>query len=184
MEDVLGTMPDSAKQLLEDYCKDADTTAFSKFYRSESSRLWQFLKNRGCNEDAAYDLLSETFLKFIQVVCKDLRAPTALLYRIAINLHIDSYRRNKASPVVQVDIDIEQQSDQKIEYQNQQDYVESIIKKLPQDEQNLLFMRYRVGLTHKEVANMLKLPEGTVRRQCASIINKLKQQWQEDANNA
>jgi RNA polymerase sigma factor (sigma-70 family) len=175
-------MQDSAKKNLEKYCKDADKTAFSKFYRSESPRLWQFLKNRGCNDEAAYDFLAEAFLKFIQIVCKDLRSPVALLYRIAINLHIDSYRRDKASPIDQVSIDIEQQSNDLAEYPNQQSYIDSLLKKLPQDEQNLMFMRYRVGLTHKEMANMLELPEGTVRRQCASIINKLKQQWQEDSN--
>jgi RNA polymerase sigma-70 factor, ECF subfamily len=175
-------MQDSAKKHLEQYCKEADQTAFSKFYRSESPRLWQFLKNRGCSEDGAYDLLSEAFLKFIQVVCKDLRAPVALLYRIAINSHIDSYRRDKVSPIDRVDIDIEQQPDHKAEYQNQQDYVESLLKTLPQDEQNLLFMRYRVGLTHKEIANMMELPEGTVRRQCASIVNKLKQIWQDETD--
>jgi len=177
-------MQNTAKQLLEHYCKDADNNAFSKFYRTEAPRLWQFLKNRGCNQDGAYDLLSEAFLKFIQVVCKDLRAPVALLYRIAINLHIDSYRRDKASPITQIDIDIEQQADHKDEfkYQSQQDYIESLIKHLPQDEQNLLFMRYRVGLTHKEIAGMLELPEGTVRRQCAAILNKLKQHWQEDSD--
>ncbi|HIM07406.1 MAG TPA: sigma-70 family RNA polymerase sigma factor [Gammaproteobacteria bacterium] len=176
------TMQNSAKQLLEHYCKDADNSAFSKFYRIESPRLWQFLRNRGCSEDGALELLSEAFLKFIQVVCKDLRSPVALLYRIAINSHIDSYRRDKASPIDQLDIDIEQQADHKTEFQNRQDYIESLLKKLPQDEQNLMFMRYRVGLTHKEIANMMELPEGTVRRQCASIIKKLKQQWQDDAN--
>lgn len=100
-------MQNPAKQHLEHYCKDADNTAFSKFYRSESPRLWQYLRNRGCHEECAYDQLSETFLKFIQVVCKDLRAPVALLYRIAINAHIDIYRRDKASPIDQFDIDIE-----------------------------------------------------------------------------
>jgi len=177
-------MQNSAKQHLEQYCRNADTEAFSKFYRSESPRLWQFLKNRGCNEDGAYDLLSETFLKFIQVVCTDLRAPVALLYRIAINCHIDSYRRDKASPIDPVFIDIEQQPSNDTGYQNQQDYVESLLKNLPQDEQNLLFMRYRVGLTHKEIAAMLELPEGTVRRQCAAILNRLKQEWQEDSTDA
>ncbi len=177
-------MQNSSKQLLEHYCKDADNTAFSKFYRTESPRLWQFLRNRGCSEDGAYDLLSETFLKFIQVVCKDLRAPVALLYRIAINNHIDSYRRDKASPIDQVGIDVEQQADQKTEYNSQQLYLENLLKNLPQDEQNLLFMRYRVGLTHKEIANMMDIPEGTLRRQCATILNKLKQQWQDDADDA
>ena len=175
-------MQNLAKQHLEQYCRDADTKAFSKFYRSESSRLWQFLKNRGCNDDGAYDLLSETFLKFIQVVCNDLRAPVALLYRIAINCHIDHYRRDKASPIDYVDIDIEQRASHDIEYQDEKEYLSSLIKTLPQDEQNVLFMRYRVGLTHKEVAGMLELPEGTIRRQCAAILNKLKQRWQEDAD--
>lgn len=177
-------MQESPKQLLEYYCKDADKNAFSRFYRSESSRLWQFLKNRGCTDDGAYDLLSEAFLKFIQVVCKDLRSPVSLLYRIAINLHIDSYRRDKASPIDPVAIDIEQQADEELSYQNQQDYIDDLIKSLPQDEQNLLFIRYRVGLTHKEIAAMLELPEGTIRRQCATILNKLKQKWQEDVDDA
>ena len=177
-------MQNSAKQLLEHYCKDADTAAFSKFYRSEAPRLWQFLKNRGCHHEGAYDLLSETFLKFIQVVCNDLRAPVALLYRIAINLHIDSYRRDKASPIDKLDIDIEQQAFRATEVKDQQEYVERLIKTLPQDAQKLLLMRYKVGLTNKEIANILELPEGTVRRQSASILKKLKQQWQEDTDGA
>ncbi len=176
-------MQDSAKQLLQRYCKNADQTAFSQFYRSEAGRLWQFLRNRGCNEQGAYDLLSETFLKFIQVVCKDLRAPIALLYRIAINCHIDQYRRDKASPIDSSIVDIEQHVSDKPELQDEKEYLFSLIKKLPQDEQNLLFMRYRVGLTHKEIANMIKLPEGTVRRQCAAILKKLKQLWQEGSAN-
>lgn len=177
-------MQNSAKQLLESYCKDADNNAFSKFYRSESPRLWQFLKNRGCNKDGAYDLLSESFLKFIQVVCNDLRSPVALLYRIAINCHIDSYRKEKASPIDPIDIDIEQQSARQSDYQNQQDYVGVLLKYLPQGEQNLLFMRYRVGLTHKEIANIMEIPEGTIRRQCATILNKLKRQWRDDFDDA
>ena len=177
-------MQDSSKQLLESYCKDADSNAFSRFYRAEAPRLWQFLLKRGCHEQGAYDLLSETFLKFIQVVCKDLRAPVALLYRIAINCHIDSYRREKASPIDQVSIDVEQQANRDNEYPDQHAYVEELVKRLPQDEQNLLFMRYRVGLTHKEIAKIMEMPEGTIRRQCAAILKKLKQQWQEELNDS
>src|SRR3990172_6952187 len=92
-------MQDHARQLLERYCKNSDNKAFAVFYRSQAGKLWQFLRARGCSGDTAYDLLAEAFLKFLQVVCRDMRAPVALLYRIAINLHIDSYRRDQASPV-------------------------------------------------------------------------------------
>ena len=139
-------MQNTAKQLLKHYCKDADQAAFSQFYRTEAPRLWQFLRNRGCHEAGAYDLLSETFLKFIQVICNDLRAPVALLYRIAINLHIDQYRHDKASPVEQIDADIENFASHGSGFQDEKEYVQFLLKKLPQDEQNLLFMRYKVGL--------------------------------------
>ena len=175
-------MQDQARQLLERYCKNSDLDAFNHFYRSSSGKLWQFFMSRGCQEAEAYDLLSETFTKFIQVVCKDLRAPLALLYRIGINLHIDHYRRNKASPLVPGNEQVEQQAGNGFVFNDQRDYVEYLMKTLPQDEQNLLFMRYWTGLTHKEIATIINIPEGTIRRQCAAIIRKLKDRWQEESS--
>ncbi|OGT32340.1 MAG: hypothetical protein A2W28_05665 [Gammaproteobacteria bacterium RBG_16_51_14] len=175
-------MQDHARQLLERYCKNSDHKAFAVFYRSQAGKLWQFLRARGCNEDVAYDLLAESFLKFLQVVCRDLRAPVALLYRIAINLHIDSYRRDKASPVISDGDLVNQYAGEAIADQDEHEYVQSLIKNLPQDEQNLLFLRYWTGLTHKEIAGILDMPEGTIRRQCAAIIKKLRQRWQEEGN--
>lgn len=167
------------KQLLERYCRSSDQSAFNIFYRQQADRLWRFLRARGSTDDTAYDLLSESFLKFIQVVCKDLQYPVALLYRIAINLQIDDHRRRQVSPV---DYDNEadaQTPNDTIEASNIQSWVRSLIKTLPESEQNLLLLRYWIGLTHKEIAINLEMPEGTVRRQCAGALQKLKQRWLE-----
>jgi len=171
-----------AKQLLERYCRNGDRPAFNSFYRQQADRLWRYLRVRGCSEGSAYDLVSEAFLKFIQVVCKDLRAPVALLYRIAINLQIDDYRRRKASPV-DYDNDVAAVEPAAASTDDDlQSYVRSLIKTLPEPEQNLLLLRYWIGLTHKEIATSLDIPEGTIRRQCAEALQKLKQRWQEDDN--
>jgi RNA polymerase sigma-70 factor (ECF subfamily) len=175
-------MQDQARQLLERYCRNSDHSAFSTFYRSHSGKLWQFMRTRGCNEDAAYDLIAEAFMKFIQVVCNDLRAPVALLYRIAINLHIDEYRRSKSSPVTTDNDLVEEHIAETVPFSDERDYAEYLMKSLPQDEQNLLFMRYWTGLTHKEIAEIMDMPEGTIRRQCATIIKKLRQRWREESN--
>jgi len=177
-------MQDQARQLLERYCKNSDHPAFNSFYRSQRGKLWQFLRSRGCSEDTAYDLLAEAFLKFIQVVCNDLRSPVALLYRIAINLHIDNYRRSKSSPVSTDNDLVEGYVDEPDNFTDQRDYAEYLMKSLPQDEQNLLFMRYWTGLTHKEIAKVMDIPESTIRRQCAAIIKKLQQRWQEESHGA
>ena len=168
-----------AKQLLKKYCKSDDHAAFNTFYRLQADRLWRFLRARGCGEDQAYDLLSESFLKFIQVVCKDLRSPLALLYRIAINLQIDAYRRHNISPVTSDNAAVDKHSINLEEATDIKDYVRRLIKTLPENEQNLLLLRYWIGLSHKEISMSLDIPEGTIRRQCAEIMKKLKQQWKE-----
>lgn len=170
-------MPDP-RQLLESYCHKSDQSAFNAFYRQQADRLWRFLRARGCSDDNAYDLLAESFLKFIQVVCNDLRAPVALLYRIAVNLHIDHYRRSRASPV-DYDNDPAEPAFEPTDPADIQAYVRSLIRTLPETEQNLLLLRYWIGLTHKEIAIGLEIPEGTVRRQCVEAMNKLKQHWRE-----
>ncbi len=56
-------------------------------------------------------------------------------------------------------------------------YVRALVRNAPESEQNLLLMRYWIGLTHKEIAQALDMPEGTVRRQCAEALSKLRERW-------
>ena len=171
-------MTDS-KQLLERYCRRSDQSAFTRFYRLHADRLWRYLRARGAVEEAAYDLVSETFLRFIQVVCRDLRAPLGLLYRIAINLQVDAWRREGATPLETNGDAVERHPDPAAGPGEMCEFVRDLIKTLPEGEQNLLLLRYWVGLTHREIAISLERPEGTVRRQCAEALAALKQRWRE-----
>ncbi len=174
-------MTDSKAQILL-WCREGDQEAFRRFYRAQAPKLWKFLVARGCPSDEAYDLLAEAFLRFIQTVCRDPRAPVALLYRIAINLRIDSYRRAKAAvaePVENLDelpVLLPEEPD---DYRQ----IRRLVTNLPESEQNLLLLRYWIGFSHKEVAEALGLPEGTVRRQCAEALHKLRERWDEDESN-
>ena len=147
--------------------------------RLHADRLWRYLRARGAGEEDAYDILAEAFGKFVQVVCRDLRAPLGLLYRIAINLQVDQYRRARSTPVVLDDEAVERHPDPSAEPGDVREFVRALIKTLPEAEQNLLLLRYWIGLTHKEIAIGLDRPEGTVRRQCAEALNTLKARWRE-----
>lgn len=168
-----------ARQLLQRYCSESDQSAFERFYRGHAARLWRFLRARGVGEDAAYDLLSESFLRFIQVICRDLRTPLALLYRIAVNLHIDTWRRDRTAHLASSG-DTPASESATAPPADEHEYLRQLIARLPDSEQNLLLMRYWIGLTHKEIAALLELPEGTVRRRAATLLNELKQQWEDD----
>lgn len=164
--------------LIKDFCNKADHSAFNRFYRTQADRLWCFLRARGAGPEQAYDLLSESFERFVKNVCKDPSAPVAFLYRIAVNLHIDNHRREQARPA-QTDTEAVEAYSDPVQPGDEREWLRRLIKKLPQDEQNLLLMRYWIGLTHREIAENTGLPEGTVRRQAAASLKKLRQYWQE-----
>ena len=161
---------------IQRYCQNGDQSAFRYFYRTQANRLWKFLIARGCDPDSAYDVLADAFLKFIQTVCKNPESPVALLYRIAINLNIDRYRRTQSSPVDSA-ADPEALEAARAEESDDHATVRTLLKSLPEGEQNLLLMRYWIGLSHRELAQALNLPEGTVRRQCSEALQKLRERW-------
>lgn len=164
--------------LIRLFCRDGDAGAFREFYRSQSPRLWKFLVARGCLPEDAYDLVSEAFIRFIQTVCRDPRAPRAFLYRIAVNLRIDSLRRASARPTEPLPEEITAETDGSAG--EEAAHLCELLARLPESEQNLLLLRYWIGLSHQEVAQALDLPEGTVRRQSAELVAKLRQSWNED----
>ena len=161
-----------ARLLLEKYCHEGNRSAFNRFYRQHSGRLWRFLRFRGVSEDAAYDLVADTFLRFIQVVCKDPRSPLALLYRIATNLKIDSWRRSRHEAPAGTIF-----AEPAYSEPEEQIHLRRLVARLPESEQNLLLMRYWIGLTHKEIADITGQPAGTVRRRTAELLEQLRQEW-------
>lgn len=170
-------MRDSA-DLIHQFCRDGDASAFREFYRAQSPRLWKFLVARGCLPEDAYDLVSEAFIRFVQSVCRDPRAPRAFLYRIAVNLRIDARRRASARPTEPLSEEIAEDTDGPT--REEAAYLRELVNRLPESEQNLLLLRYWIGLNHREVAQALGMPAGTVRRQCAELIAKLRECWSAD----
>jgi RNA polymerase sigma factor (sigma-70 family) len=169
-----------AADLIKRYCKKGEEQAFNLFYRQTADKLWRFLVARGADPDSAYDLLAEAFTRFLKSVCKRPVAPVALLFRIAINLQIDSYRHNNVLSI-ETNTELAERSSNHDDSIIEDDLmaVRRTMKKLYSDEQNLLLMRYWIGMTHREIAEVMEMPEGTIRRQGAAALNKLKELFAE-----
>ena len=164
--------------LIRSFCRDGDAVAFREFYRAQAPRLWKFLVARGCAPEDAYDFVSEAFLRFVQTVCRNPQAPVAFLYRIATNLRIDAWRCASVRPTEPLPEETADDADGPA--REEAAYLRELVNRLPESEQNLLLLRYWIGLSHKEVAQALEMPEGTVRRQCAEVIARLREHWSKD----
>lgn len=165
--------PADARELLRRYCEERDEAAFDAFFRAEAPRLWRFLRARGAGEADAYDLVAEAFLRFTASVCRDPRAPVALLYRIALNAHIDAHRRAAVREAIGSLAAIEVRTEGPEEHV----HLRRVVAGMPPDEQNLLLLRFWIGLTHREIAGVLGWPEGTVRRRVAEAVQVLRARW-------
>jgi RNA polymerase sigma-70 factor (ECF subfamily) len=165
---------DELQQYINQYCNEDDQVAFRRFYRKESVRLWRYLIARGATEAQAYDLVSEAFLRFIKTVCRNPSSPSAFLFRIAQNLLIDLFRKT-GSRELPLEMVHEKLTDQDVAEQTKQRDLMEAINKLSRDEQNIVLLRYWLGMTYKELSEIIGRPEGTLRRQGAAALATMKE---------
>lgn len=152
------------------WCQSGDESAFDRFYTAQAPALWRLLVLRGVDREEAYDVVADAFGRFIGQVCRRPDAPRALLYRIALNLATDWFRRRRVRPVADTEPDALHHGQPPAELSEE---ARRLLAALDTGEQNLLLMRYWLGMTHREIATVLEIPEGTVRRRAAALINRM-----------
>lgn len=153
------------------WCRDGDERCFDRFYHTHAAPLWRLLVLRGVEREDAYDVVAEAFARFIRQVCKRPEAPRALLYRIALNLATDRFRRRQIRAVADTDPDALSASEPPLELPED---ARRLLEGLDSGERDLLLMRYWLGMTHREIARVLGTPEGTVRRRAAGLLNRMR----------
>lgn len=152
------------------WCRDGDERWFDHFYHTHATPLWRMLVLRGVDRDDAYDIVAEAFARFIQQVCKRPDAPRALLYRIALNLATDRFRRRQIRAVSATEPDDLHGPESLPELPEE---ARRLLAGLDSSERDLLLMRYWLGMTHGEIARVLEIPDGTVRRRAAALLKQL-----------
>lgn len=168
---------DDPAGLIRRWCRTGDADAFHQFYRTHADRLWRFLVARGNDEETAYDVVADAFERFVRRICRDPRHPVAFLYRVAINRATDVARRRAVREPAPADdperVATRGTAEQRIE-------IDQLLAGLEPQEVDLLLLRYWVGLTHRECASVLGIPEGTVRRRAAALLHRMHDESQAD----
>lgn len=163
-------------QLLE-LAKAGDLTSFEELVSLYEKKVYNYCYRMTNNKEDAEDLTQEVFIKVYKSLglFKGNSQFSTWIYRIAHNICIDKYRKNKAV-VISISPDREKEDDrglelpsadlspeEKIIAKERQQILQKCINELKPEYRSVIILRDLQHYSYEEISDILKLPLGTVK---------------------
>jgi RNA polymerase sigma-70 factor (ECF subfamily) len=163
---------DHNETALVEGAKAGDAEAFGELYLLHLDPIFRYVYYRIGDLDDAEDLTEQVFLKAWEALPGyNYRGNpfSSWLYRIAHNVVIDHHRRQKP------EVPIELGNQEEIETRDQKsalteiieteeaDILAAAISQLPDDQQQVIILRFIEGLNHGDIARIMEKTEGACR---------------------
>ena len=159
---------------------DGDFDAFDQIMLLYRERLYGVIYNMTFNHEDAADLTQESFVKAFRSLSKFKRKSSFFtwLYRIGVNLTLTHLKRKKARKFFSFDqlIDQNKSKNQSVEFSSSEtssvkttllnelhEKLNEALSKLSDKHRTIVDLFEIDGLSHKEIASIMKCTEGTVR---------------------
>jgi RNA polymerase sigma-70 factor (ECF subfamily) len=145
---------------------EGDQNSLEILIHRHKSRVYSYILLIVKNQDLAEDVFQETFIKVIRSLKRGKYVENgkfvSWVLRIAHNLIIDHFRKEKLQGTVSNDsMEVDIFNSQKFSEETIEDQivgnqilqeVKELIKELPDDQQQVIYMRHYMGLSFKEIA--------------------------------
>jgi RNA polymerase sigma-70 factor (ECF subfamily) len=158
--------------------REGDTLAYRGLVEKYQDRVYHMVYGMVRNREDARDITQDAFVKAYDHLDR-FRLESGFytwIYRIAMNLAIDHLRRRKRTNTTEFDEQVanrderggidevhHQDSPSKaLERKRLYDRILSAIQDLPEDQRQAILLRELEGLSYKEIAEVMDIPEGTV----------------------
>ena len=154
-----------------------------QIYRERKQELFRFLYVLLGDKQSAEDALQDTFLKAYLRRSKyiEMQQEKAWLYQIARNTAYDMLRKRRR----EFSIEKEQINDAIEKLVHHEDFHEHLIymemiADLNEVEREIVSLKIIAGLTHREIARVLHMTTGSVKKRYERTLNKLKANYEEE----
>jgi RNA polymerase sigma-70 factor (ECF subfamily) len=164
-----------------------DNLAFGELYERYVTKIYNYFYYRtGSNEDSE-DLTARVFMRALKHIenYDDRGVPfSAWLYRIAHNLVANWHRDNSRRKIIPLDDYIvsslpSDAPDILAESKEQQEELLHAVRNLPEDRQQLLYLKFVERLPNAEIGNIMDRTEGAIK----SLYHRTLQALNEDLSN-
>ena len=165
-----------------------DNELLEQLFRDKSAIIYKYLIKIGCSHYDAEDIVQDTlFQALIYLEAIETDKMTSWLFKVALNRYYDLCKKGKKSPPASFDSEnILQQipssaclPEDHILDNEQKKQVVRVLKELNPIYQNLLVLKYVVGLSYREAAEILDLNEQTVKTYIYRAKQKFRRLWRD-----
>lgn len=174
------------EHLMSRVAAGSDDTAFDELYRRYARRLKGFFfLQLGRDEDVAADATHDVFLRAYEARCRyqEGKNVSTWLFTIAYNICRNHYRSNAYEAQLLASLDAEPMDSLQIELELDAALLDKalaqVLSELPAPLHQLFSLHYQEELTIPQVAEIVGIPEGTVKSRLHKTMNiirkKLKQ---------
>ena len=166
-------------ELLVIKCRQGDNAAFEELVGRWQKRLWCYVYRVTGSESAAWDIVQDTWYGIINGIRKleDVSVFPQWAFRIASNKCADWGRKKMRKERLDNELTKQKQyeSGEKHNDGEKTESLQAAIGKLSPDLRALLELRYHEGFDISQIAEILNVPEGTVKSRLNRTLEKLKQ---------
>ena len=154
-----------------------DGKAFSELYRQTSGVVYGFAMSILRNRHDAEDVMHDAFIKIYQsaVTYKPSGNPMAWILTIVRNLCLNKIRAGKVCEDLSEYADLAGGSD---DHENLLDrmVLETAMSILDAEERQIVVLHAMTGLKHREIAEILELPTGTILSKYNRALKKMRKE--------
>jgi|SRR3989344_1448067 len=160
-----------------------DQATFERIYDDLAPKIFKFCYFRVSSKEEAEDIASHVFLRAWDHVAggKEVANIQGFLYRIANNLVIDYYRKNKDKrelslndPKNPIDVPDKAEFVERIDQQMLVNQVQDVLRDLQDNYKEIVVMRFVNDLSIKEISYILGTSENNISVRLHRALDKLK----------
>lgn len=159
----------------------------NEMFQKKMNLIYKYLIKLGCSQENAEDIVQDTFYKALKYI-DGIQAVklSSWLFKVAVNKYYDLCRKNNRHIHLSLDEDIfkESLSDSRLVEDfildlERKEEILKILNSISDINKNLLLFKYDMGLSYKEIAELLDINENTVKTYLFRARDQFKKVWRE-----
>jgi RNA polymerase sigma-70 factor (ECF subfamily) len=167
-------------------CQASEKAAFEELVERWEKRLWHYAYKVTGSDSAAWDIVQETWVGIIKGIRKlaDVAVFPSWAFRILNNKCADWLRKQHLQSRIDSELSkgAQNESDARQDIDVTSELLPAAITELSSEQRILLMLRYHEDFDIGQMAEIIGVPEGTVKSRLNRTINQLRQMMERHQN--